>query len=243
MPPALAWRLERKKREADEIARMSALYGQFARTGETCFDIGANLGNRVRCFRAMGCPVVAVEPQPFCLKRLAAEFGGNSGVIVIPAAAAASEGRLTLRTSRDHVLSTFSDVFIERTRASGRFASSTWDQEVEVPTVTLDQLIERHGEPVFVKIDVEGFESEVLAGLSRPVRAVSFELVPELPENAQQCVRHLASLGSYEFAASWGESMVLSPRGWRSPASMLAMIDELAGESIVFGDIYARLKS
>ena len=37
------------------------------------------------------------------------------------------------------------------------------------------QLIDRQGKPRFVRLDVEGFEDKVLAELSRPVRALSFE--------------------------------------------------------------------
>jgi FkbM family methyltransferase len=43
---------------------------------------------------------------------------------------------------------------------------------------TLDELIGKHGVPVFIKIDVEGFEEAVLQGLSQPVRALSFEFTP-----------------------------------------------------------------
>ena len=43
---------------------------------------------------------------------------------------------------------------------------------------TLDTLVAEYGEPAFCKIDVEGFEVEALKGLSRPLRALSFEYGP-----------------------------------------------------------------
>jgi hypothetical protein len=108
---------------------------------------------------------------------------------------------------------------------------------------TLDELVAKFGRPQFIKIDVEGYESEVLSGLSQAVPALSIEWVPELPENARACLRHLAGLGDYEFNISWGESMKFARPQWRSMQSILTVIDEFEGETELFGDIYARLKS
>ena len=52
---------------------------------------------------------------------------------------------------------------------SGDMATAVrWDSSI-VPATTLDELIAAYGIPAFVKIDVEGMEHEVLAGLSQPV--------------------------------------------------------------------------
>lgn len=242
LPPLLNRALTRKRRRNEEVARFRSLYGSFASTGDLCFDIGANLGNRVRCFRALGCKVVAVEPQFFCLKRLRADFGSDPEVMVEPKAAGAAPGTATLRTSPVHVLSTLSDSFVQSTRASGRFAGVTWSGKETVEVTTLDALIAVHGKPRFVKIDVEGFESEVLAGLSHAVPGLSIEWTPEIPENSLSCLSRLAGLGDYEFNYSWGESMRLARPVWLGEAAMKRVVVEFSGENQMFGDIYARLK-
>lgn len=242
MPPALAWRLGRTAREKHELEMFANFYGSFLTGGELCFDIGANLGNRTRCFRHIGCDVVAVEPQSSCFRKLQGRFANDPGIRLVHKAVGRETGHATIHVSPDHVLSSLSESFIERTRASGRFAASSWNHTETVEMTTLDQLIAEHGEPNFIKIDVEGYESEVLAGLTRPVPALAIEWTPELPENARASLSHLAALGDYEYNLSWGESMRFSKPQWRSLKSILAVVDEFEGETQLFADIYAQLR-
>jgi FkbM family methyltransferase len=242
LPPPLAWRVTRKAREQREAREFGRFYGAFLAAGDLCFDIGANLGNRTRSFRRLGCTVVAVEPQGRCFARLEREFAADAQVKLVKCAVGREPGEAVLHVSRQHVLSSLSPAFMTRTVESGRFAGVAWQATERVVVTTLDQLIADHGEPRFIKIDVEGFEAEVLAGLSRPVAALSIEWTPELSENTRVCLRRLAELGDYEFNLSWGESMRFSRPEWRSLQSMLAVIDEFDGETLLFGDVYARVR-
>jgi FkbM family methyltransferase len=241
MPPALAWRLGRKAREKRELESFREFCRPFMNPGDLCFDIGANLGNRTRCFRHLGCRVVAVEPQLSCFNKLENRYGKDPEIQLVHKAVGRETGVATLHLSTNHVLASLSSTFIERTKGSGRF-KSTWAGTETVEVTTLDALIDEFGDPAFIKIDVEGHESEVLAGLSRPVRALSMEWTPEFPENTRACLRHLAGLAEYEFNLSWGESMRFSRPLWRSLESMMMVIDEFVGESHLFGDIYARIR-
>jgi len=72
-------------------------------------------------------------------------------------------------------LSTASPDFVAAAGNAKRWRNERWRRRVRVPAITLDQLIGRYGEPRFLKLDVEGFEGEALAGLSRPLGALSFE--------------------------------------------------------------------
>ena len=100
----------------------------------------------------------------------------------------------------------------------------------------------RHGVPAFCKIDVEGYELEVLCGLSRPIPALSFEYLSVCLDRARACVARLAELGQYQFNWSVGESHRLRSDGWLDADRLLACLGDLgaAGGS---GDIYARLRA
>jgi hypothetical protein len=61
---------------------------------------------------------------------------------------------------------------------------------------TLDALIGEYGEPCFIKIDIEGYEAEVLAGRSRSVQALVFEFQNALPDVREACLRRLRDKGA-----------------------------------------------
>jgi hypothetical protein len=116
----------------------------------------------------------------------------------------------------------------------------TWDARLDVPVTTLDALIARFGEPAFVKIDVEGYELEVLRGLSRPLRALSFEYVPGAIELALPCLDRLQALGSYQFNVSPGESLRFALPGWVDADPLADWLQRRTVRELP-GDVYARL--
>src|SRR5712671_4370787 len=79
--------------------RLRRLYGHFVRAGDLVFDIGAHAGNRVRAFAALGCRVVALEPQPDFARVLRTLFSQNSHITVVEGAVSNSAGRAMLALS------------------------------------------------------------------------------------------------------------------------------------------------
>jgi FkbM family methyltransferase len=226
--------------------RAVRLYGEFLRPGDLGFDVGAHVGGRVRTWRRLGARVVAVEPQPDCLRVLRLFFGRDSKVTIVPEAVGAEPGQAELALSTaTPTVSSMSTGWIESVSTDQGFAKVRWDRTVEVPVTTLDELIARHGEPAFCKIDVEGFESEVLAGLSRPVKALSFEYLPPAHDAAVEvldAVDRLGSLaGGYEYNYSPIETMRWAGDTWLDRAELLRLLDRFRplGRS---GDVYARLR-
>lgn len=221
--------------------RMRRFYRQFLSDGDVGFDIGAHVGSRVRAWRRLGVRVVAVEPAPDCLRVLRLLFARDAErVTIVPLAVGAEAGRAGLRVSTaTPTVSSMSTGWIDRVTEDESFSHVKWDNHIDVEVTTLDRLIAEHGEPAFCKIDVEGFEAEVLKGLSKPLRALSFEYLPMAHEATLEALRLVDGLGAYEYNYSPVETMRLAGDRWLDAAGLAQLLDRFRplGRS---GDVYAR---
>ncbi len=225
--------------------RMVRFYGQFLGPGDIAFDIGAHVGSRVRAWRKLGARVIAVEPQPDCLRVLRLFFGRDRGVTIVAEAVGARAGRAQLGLSTaTPTVSSMSRDWIDSVTTDSSFARVRWDRAVEVEVATLDDLIATHGEPAFCKIDVEGFEVDVLRGLTRPLRGLSFEYLPPAHDAALAALELVEQLGAaaggYEYNYSPIETMRFAGDRWLDAAELVSLLERFRplGRS---GDVYARL--
>ena len=222
--------------------RMRKFYGQFLKAGDLCFDVGAHVGNRVRVWQSLGARVVALEPQPDYYRILKLFFGGRDRVTLLQSAVGSTRGEAELYLCEDSpTLATLSTRWMRQVKKAENFRKVNWSDILRVPVTTLDHLIDEYGVPVFCKIDVEGFEEEVLAGLSRPISCLSFEYIPADINAALACLRRISNLGSYEFNVSTVETMRFEWEHWQDPAVVKYFLEELprTGRS---GDVYARCR-
>jgi FkbM family methyltransferase len=217
---------------------MLEFYSQFLSAGDVCFDVGANVGNRTKIFLKLGSKVVAVEPQDECVRALKAAYGRNRRLTIIRKALGESEGKAELLISNASTISSLSLAWIEAVKRSGRFSDYSWDKKRVVNMTTLDGLIEQYGVPSFVKIDVEGFEYEVIKGLSQRVRTVSLEFTPEFIESTIKCIEYLQSIGNIRLNYSIGESMRLALDKWVTAQELVGMLSAYRGDNRLFGDVY-----
>ena len=208
-----AHRVAQKKRGRRRNARKRkalrvAFYSQFLKLGQISFDIGANMGNRTEAFLEIGCKVIAVEPQQECVEHLRSAFGENPNLVIVNKALDKEPGQQETYLSDAHTLSSMSKEWIECVKSDdGPFKDFNWDKKAIVETDTLDALINQWGKPAFCKIDVEGFEYNVLQGLSQQIDALSLEFSMGVVDSTIKCIEYLAGLGSTVFNYSLGESM------------------------------------
>lgn len=229
--------------DKERHAAMDRLYGAFLSPGDLAFDIGAHVGDRISSFRRLGARVVALEPQPGPARVIRLIHRRDPLVTLVEAACGDHEGSIALRiNSKNPTVSTASAAFIGAAAGAGGWEGQLWDHEIAVPCTTLDRLILRYGLPKLLKIDVEGFEAHVLAGLTKAVPVISFEFTTIQREVAEACLVLLETLGPYRFNVAIGESQMLE---LGEPASADAMGDYLRGlpHEANSGDVYAILTS
>ncbi|WAP70025.1 FkbM family methyltransferase [Jiella pelagia] len=230
------YRLDRRHRKS--LARFA---NTFVRPGDLVFDIGAHVGDRTAAFAGIGARVVAVEAQPRLARLLRWQFKRSRQVTVVGAAVGRTAGTLTLRlNTQNPTVASASDGFVAAAGAGAAgWEGQVWDETITVDCTTLDELTARFGRPAFVKIDVEGFEAEVLAGLlpKNAPDALSFEFVTMDRAPAVRALEEAVRLGYAGFDVSLGESHAWVFRE-RQPVEVIEAYLRDLPEAANSGDVY-----
>ncbi|MEP7029584.1 MAG: FkbM family methyltransferase [Pseudolabrys sp.] len=210
------------------------------RPGDLVFDIGAHVGDRIAAFRRLQARVVAAEPQPALVKVLHLFYGRDPNVTIEATAIGRHSGFVDLSLNIDNpTVSTASENFIVATAGAPGWEGQTWSRRLRVPLTTIDVLIARHGVPAFIKIDVEGFEAEALAGLGQPIQSLSFEFTTIQRDIARACVDRCRALGYARFNAILGESQKFEHGDWIDADAIARWLAELPPEANS-GDVYVQ---
>ena len=220
--------------------RIRRLYSAFVRLGDLVFDVGAHAGNHVRGLLALGCRVVAIEPQPDFARVLRLFFGRRRDVAILETAVGDHAGHGTLSISeRTPTVTSLAHGWRDKRAGDADFAQVRWNRSVEIDVTTLDALVEQYGAPAFIKLDIEGSEPTALSGLTRPVPALAFEYLPRALDGVEACVDRLRALGHYVYNWSPGESYTFASEEWLEGPALLDSLRGAEGQRRS-GDVYAR---
>jgi len=156
-----------------EFEDMSFLL-HFLRINDLFFDIGANIGSYTILASAVSkANVVSVEPSNLTFRLLENNISinrSNSFVNCLNIGVGSEKGTARLTADFDAINHILTNAELE---------NKVSYNEVEIETI--DNLVSKYGCPILIKIDVEGFESEVIKGahscLSSPdLKAIIIEL-------------------------------------------------------------------
>jgi FkbM family methyltransferase len=205
-----------------EVAFYNALLQGLGR-GDLIFDIGANHGSKTDIFLRLGARVVAVEPDEYCQNVLEYKFLklrlANKPVTIVREAISDKRGTVEMWVENPgSAMNTLSQKWVNTLRNDGKRFQQIWNfqSQRKVQTTTLEDLIIRFGIPFFIKIDVEGYEPNVLMGLRHAVAYLSFEVnLPEFRPESLKCVELLERIqtgGHFNYATSCENGLEL--REW-----------------------------
>jgi len=217
------------------------ILNEYIHEGSLVFDIGANIGRMTAQYLALGARVVAVEPQTVCVEEeMRPKFGNDERVTIVHAACGAEVGSVTITIyGHGSIISTI--VPDHYWQAGGPWENTPHDSSETVQMTTLDALIAEYGLPDFIKIDVEGYEHQVLQGLSQ-FAPLSFEFHPIFVAQARLCMERILEIEpEAEFNHTVGETLGYAS-AWGSAEAMGVRLETLYAQHgrVYFGNIYAR---
>lgn len=182
---------------------VQAIFLEFIRPGIVLYDVGGGVGFYSLVAARNGAQVFTFEPDPH-----------NAEVIAHHARLNRLEASITI--IRSAVLSYVGQVGLvlaDQSRGHGNALTvrSIEEGQILVPCTTLDQYAAENPPPDFIKIDVEGAESEVLKGAAHLLRDVRPFILCEVHdrENERFC---LDWLNAHGYATRWLEERENYPR-------------------------------
>ena len=133
-------------------------FSRYINKGDVVYDCGANIGHYTKTFADLvGSEglVIGIEPSPMNYKKLMKNTSNYKNIVNLNFALGKKKELLWFQQGEDEI------------GANSKVLEDKTNNSIKVDVFTLSEIIDLHGEPNAIKIDVEGFEFDVLLGLEK----------------------------------------------------------------------------
>lgn len=162
-------------------------------TNKILLDVGANVGLYTDANFDKFDTFILVEANPALAEKLKNKYKNKPNCHIVSGIVSNKE-KETFYIANVDTISTADIEWVEKSR----FSNTTvfrWHPIEGIPTITLDNIISTYGEPSLLKIDVEGYEYNVLLSLTKKIPMLCFEWSEEKKEELLLTLEHLQKLG------------------------------------------------
>ncbi len=175
-------------------------------------DVGANIGDKSEIFSKLAKKVLAFEPS-ISIFHILKHRHKNSNVEVFNNALGSSNTTLDFyELEGKEAYSSLSKKHIETTVMERKVADTNSLKNKKVTVEKIENYIKKYGVPIYIKIDVEGYEYEVIQGLETAVPLISLEAnLPEFKQESVNCITYLSNISKdkYVFNFTTNNSFIL----------------------------------
>ena len=188
------------------------------------FDIGANRGLYADANIAEYDDCVLVEANPELCSFLQEKYRMNPKM-QIENCIVSNKPSETFYISNADTISTVDKEWIENSRFSKNYQ---WHPIQGLPTRSIDALVEQYGTPSFMKIDVEGYEYNVICSMTKKYCPLSFEWAEEKKGEILLTLEYLQKLGYSRFSVQMEDSYTykVSQENWTDYTSIYQMFQQ-----------------
>lgn len=207
-------------------------YAKLIDKNQLCFDIGANIGKKSKILLDIGAHVIAFEPQKSCIPELTLLKSRYSKFHFESVAIDNIDGIKTLTLSNYSEIATLSNNFVDI------YKNISWINKEKVKTITLNKVIDHYGLPFYCKIDVEGYEFEILSALKHKISLIEFELVAGFQEKSIQLINILNYNNTF-FNYTLNEQPRFKSKNWIKADNMIKIIQSFP-KNLLHANIFVK---
>ena len=207
-------------------------YKSLINKDDLCFDIGANVGTKSKLFLSLNARVIAFEPQSTCIEHLKkikhpqfSYFKWGVGAI---------NGVQKLQLANHIEVATFSQNFIDFFKNE----NLQWNQNENVTIKKIDTLIDEFGIPDYCKIDVEGYEYNILSHLNHQIPIIEFEFTEAFFSETIKCIK-LLDTSNRVYNYNLNECPKFELESWVSAKEIITIFKKLP-KTRLHGNIFVK---